>query len=338
MSDIRFGVGYPTGMEGMMYPVPFAEPDGLVEIAKFAEQLGFDSIGGNDHIVVQDYVREEWDERPRYYDVFTTYGHIAAETEEIRLNTTVTVLPLRDPVWVAKQAMTLDVLSDGRVTLGTGVGAYREEFEAIRPGMDVPRGAIMDEASAALADLLSGENTSYDGNVIQFKEVELRPEPVQDPLPVYVGGNHPNAVKRAVKWGQGWLPAGLTSSEVEERIADLNQLCKQHGRDPAEVEVAPQLIAGVGPDAEAARDRFRDSQVFEHLKSLSGSTLKDQDLEALIENNLIGSPAEIIDSLEAYIAAGVTHFPAIIFAANTLSELKRSMRIFAKEVMPYVES
>jgi len=334
MTDLRFGVAYPTGMEGLMYPVPFGDAADMVDIAVRAEELGYDSIGGNDHIVVQDYVREEWDELPRYYDVFTTYGHIAAETDELRLNTAVTVLPLRDPVWVAKQAMTLDVLSDGRVFLGTGVGAYREEFEAVRPDVDLPRGLIMDESMEALSELLAGEETSYDGEYVRFDGVELRPEPVQDPLPVYPGGNHPNAVERAVKWGHGWLPAGLTPDEIDGRSGRIESLCEEYDRDPDGIDIAPQLVAGVGRDEAAARDRFMGSQVFEHVKSLAESTLKDQDIDAVVDGNLIGSPDQLIEQLQAYLDVGVTHFPAIMFAADDVDELEHSMQVFADEVMP----
>jgi len=333
MTDVRCGVAFPTGMEGLMYPVPFGEPDDLIGIATLAEDLGYDSIGGNDHIVVQDYVREEWQESPRYYDVFTTYAHVAAETEHLKLNTAVTVLPLRDPVWVAKQAMTLDVLSDGRLILGTGVGAYREEFEAIHSDVALPRGLAMDESMEALSDLLAGERASYDGEYVQFEDVELRPHTVQNPLPVYVGGNHPNALERAVKWGHGWLPAGITPDELAERTDRLEALCEEHDRDPDDIDVAPQLIAGVSTDEATAHERFRESQVFEHLKSLTGSTLKDQDLDDVVDQNLIGSPDQLIEKLEAYVEVGVTHFPAIIFAANDVPELERSMGVFADEVM-----
>lgn len=337
MSETRFGVAYPTGMEGLMYPVPFSDTSDLVDLAVTAETLGFDSIGGNDHIITQDYVKEEWEDDPRYYDVFNTFSYIAAKTSEIKLNTAVTVLPLRDPVWVAKQAMTLDRFSDGRVLLGSGVGAYREEFEAVHPNVSLPRGKIMDESVEALSQLFSEGPVSYDGEHVHFNEVDLHPKSVQEPFPFYVGGNHPNAMKRAVKWGQGWLPAGLTPAEIEERNQDLADLCDEYGRDPGDIDVAPQLIAAINQDRETARDTFKRSQVFEHLKSLTGSTLKDQSLDDLVDQNLIGSPDELIEKLDRYHDAGVNHFPAIIFAANDVTGLKEQMEVFANTVVPSFE-
>lgn len=333
MADIRFGAAYPTGMEGMMYPVPFCDPDDLVALAVQAEQLGFDSIGGNDHIVTQDYVKRSWDDPPRYYEIFGTFSYVAAETSTIRLNTAVTVLPFRDPVWVAKQAATLDQLSGGRLMLGVGVGAYREEFEAVRPDEDAPRGAIMDESVEAVSQLFAGP-ASYDGDHVHFEAVDLHPRPVQDPMPIYVGGNHPNAMERAVRWGHGWLPAGLTPGEIEERAADLAALCDEHGREPDEIDVAPQLLGAIERDADAARRTFRESQVFEHLESLGESTLKDQSIEAVVAENLIGDPDEVIETVERYLDAGVEHFPAIIFAADDVDGLVGQFETFAETVMP----
>lgn len=337
MSETRFGAAYPTGMEGLMYPVPFSDTDDLVELAVEAESLGFDSIGGNDHIVTQDYVSAEWDDDPRYYDVFNTFSYVAAKTSEITLNTAVTVLPLRDPVWVAKQAMTLDRLSGGRLLLGTGVGAYREEFEAVHPDVSMTRGRIMDESVEALARLFAEGPASYDGEHVAFEDVDLSPRPVQDPFPLYVGGNHPNAMRRAVAYGDGWLPAGLTPAEIEERNADLATLCSEHDRDLDEIDVAPQLIAAIDSDGRTARETFERSQVFEHLKSLSVSTLQDQSLEDVVAENLIGTPDDIVEKLTRYREAGVSHFPAIIFAANDVAQLHDQMETFARTVMPSFE-
>lgn len=334
MSEMRFGVAYPTGMEGLMYPVPFSDVDDLVRLAVEAEAMGFDSIGGNDHIVTQDYVKEEWDDQPRYYDVFSTFSYVAARTSEITLNTAVTVLPLRDPVWVAKQAMTLDRFSDGRLLLGTGVGAYREEFEAVQPDLDQPRGRIMDEAIEGLARLFDDGPATYEGDVVRFEDVELFPKPVQDPFPIYVGGNHPNALRRAVEYGHGWLPAGLTPAEMADRIDDLETLCEQANRQPEEIDMAPQLIGAIDEDSTAARRTFDRSQVANHLESLTKSTLKDQSMDDLVDQNLIGSPDNIVEKLTRYRDVGVTHFPAIIFAANDVDGLLEQMSVFSDEVAP----
>jgi len=321
-------------MEGLMYPVPFCDTEELEELAVTAETLEYDSIGGNDHVITQEYVKEEWDDPPKYYDVFTTMAYAAAVTSEITLNFAVAVLPMRNPAWVAKQSMTLDQLSDGRVILGTGIGSYREEFEALNPHVDMPRGKIMDESVEALSLLLDDEPAGYDGDFVRIGEMDLYPKPEQDPFPLYIGGNHENAIRRAAKWGQGWLPAALSPRELREGMAHLEQACQRHGRDRSEVDVGLQLNACIAETDEAAREKFKRSQLFAHVESLSEATLQDQSMEELIQENLIGSPESIIEKVQNYIDQGLSHFPAIIFAANDVEDLTHQMTMFADEIMP----
>jgi probable F420-dependent oxidoreductase len=320
-------------MEGMMYPVPFCDPDGLVKIACEAERLGFDSIGGNDHIVAQEYVKKSWDLLPRYYETFGTFAYIAGKTEEIRLNTAVTVLPFRDTVWVAKQAATLDVLSKGRLLFGVGIGAYREEFESVRPNENASRGEIMDESMEALSQLLKGP-AAYKGKYVEFEEIDLHPRPVQNPFPIYVGGNHSNAISRAVKWGNGWLPFALTPNEIKERSTQIKAFCEEEKRNPKEIDVAPQLVCCIDRDSDTAKKNFESSQVFEHMRSLIQSTLKDQEFDALMDVTLVGDPTEIIEKIDRYHEVGVNHFPAIMFAANDVEELVLNLKVFSETVLP----
>src|SRR5690606_12546577 len=137
---IRFGLGVPTGTEGMMYPVPYADIEQAVELSIAADRMGFDSVWGNAHVSTQRYVRDESDDPPRFYDPLSYLTYVAARTTRVKLGTAVLVLPFRHPVVVAKQIATIDQLSGGRVILGVGIGAYREEFEAMWPGRTLHRG------------------------------------------------------------------------------------------------------------------------------------------------------------------------------------------------------
>ena len=130
---LRFGVHIPTCIEGMMYPVPFAKPEDILPTAQLAERVGFDSVWGNDHMTTQRYVQREWPEPPNFYEPLITFTWVAARTERIRLATGIIVLPMRTMPVLAKQVATLDQLSGGRVILGVGTGAYREEYEALSP-------------------------------------------------------------------------------------------------------------------------------------------------------------------------------------------------------------
>ena len=148
---MKISVGLPTGMEGLMYPVPFSTPKDIVDIAVHAERLGYHSVWGNDHMTTQHYVREEFSTPPNYWEPLITYGFIAAATKTLRMGTGMLVLPMRrDIVVTAKQIATLDQFSGGRVEIGIGVGAYREEFEALQPHFNAHRGNMVDEGLHAL--------------------------------------------------------------------------------------------------------------------------------------------------------------------------------------------
>ena len=142
---MRFGFGVPTGTEGMMYPVPYADIDQAVQLAVEAERLGFDSVWGNDHVSTQAYVRAEFADPPRFYDPYLYLAYVAGQTTTLGLGTAVTVMSFRSPVVVAKQAATLDLLSGGRFHLGLGIGAYREEAEAMWADRALHRGRHADE-------------------------------------------------------------------------------------------------------------------------------------------------------------------------------------------------
>src|SRR5207237_6242830 len=120
--------GLPTGMEGLTFPIPFSDPENLVAIALAAEKLGYDSVWGNDHMTTQHYVRAEFPQPPRFWEPLVTYAYLASITKTLRFGTGLLVLPMRrDIVVMAKQIATLDHFSNGRVEIGVGIGAYREE-------------------------------------------------------------------------------------------------------------------------------------------------------------------------------------------------------------------
>lgn len=329
--------GLPTCMEGMMYPVPFASPQDVVRIAKHAEALGYHSVWGNDHMTTQRYVREEFPVPPNFWEPLITYAYLAAETTTLRFGTGMLVTPMRrDLVVVAKQVATLDHFSGGRFILGFGVGAYREEFEALHPGWKAQRGDLVEEAIQALKLLFSERRATWHGQHYHFEDVEMYPKPAQNPLPIYVGGNHPNAFRRAARYGDGWLPAGMPVEQACEKIGQFKALVAEQGRAWDEMDVAMQLIAYVGPTHEQALARFRSSQMYQHLVSLSGSTLKEQAGTRYEDTNLVGTAQEVIEKARRFDAAGVKHLCGTYFCADSVSELLDQMQVFAEEVMPHL--
>src|SRR5207237_2476077 len=258
---LKFGVHIPTCIEGMMYPVPFARPQDILPVALLAERLGFDSVWGNDHMTTQRYVQREWPEPPSFYEPLITFTYVAARTERIRLATGIIVLPMRTMPVLAKQVATLDQLSGGRVIRGVGTGAYREEYEALYPdARDARRGEIVDEGMRALRLLFTERKASFRGKHVRFEEVECFPKPLQSPLPIYAGGNHPEVRRRAGELGDGWLPAVLTPEEIRTGVEEVHRAAEKAGRDPSKIDIAPQFVVCIGRTREEAIKRFQASQ------------------------------------------------------------------------------
>lgn len=331
----KFGIGIPTGEEGLMYPIPFASARDNILIAQEAEKAGFHSVWGNDHVTTQNYVRKEFDRPPRYYSPPITLAAIAEATTTIKVATALLVAPFRHPVMVAKEIATLDQLSQGRVLLGIGIGAYIEEFRNMF-GSQVDgfhRGDMLDEMIPALRALWEGKPCSFKGKYYEFNDVESFPTPVQAPLPLYIGGNSPEGRRRVAEYGQGWLPAALPPEEIKQGLKEIHEWADKLGRDLTGLEVAPQQHIYMAKTSEEAHKKFEQTQMHNHLKSLKNSTMKNQKVGSR-DTGIIGSVEEIREKVGKYIEAGVTTFPAIIFSTNTLPEMLDMARWFAEDVMP----
>jgi probable F420-dependent oxidoreductase len=330
-----FSAALPTCVEGLIYPVPYITPEKLIEVGLAAERLGYHSVWGNDHLHTQNYVWAEWKAVPNYYEPLISLAVLASQTRRLRLGTSVIVMPMREPTLLAKQAASLDQFSGGRLLLGIGVGAYREEFEAVRP--DAPRrtnrGEMVDEGIRSLQELFGKETASFTGKYYRFRDVKMGPKPAQNPLPIYSGGNSDAGAVRAGRYSQGWLPAVLPTEVLRRKVALLREAAHAAGRSVASIDIAPQMSVSLGKTRDEALRRFRESQVYQHMLSLKRSTLKDLDLSQVERMNLVGTPSEIIDQVGAYRDAGVTHCCALIFPASSIEDTIDQMEWFARDVM-----
>ena len=331
---MRFGVHIPTCIEGMMFPVPFAKPSDILPTALLCERLGFDSVWGNDHMTTQRYVQREFADPPNFFEPLVTFSYCASRTARLRFATGIIVLPMRNMPVLAKQVATLDQLSGGRVILGVGTGAYREEYEALFPAArGAHRGTIVDEGMRALRLLFTERRATFRGSAVRFEDVECFPKPAQDPMPIYAGGNHPEVRRRAGQYGEGWMPAVLTPEEMERGIADVRRAAAAAGRDGAAIDIAPQFAVSIGRTHEEAVRRFRSSQLWKHLESLKGSTLREQ-TGGFEQRNLIGSPEEISERIRVYERLGVTTCAGMLFVANTVTEMQEAIELFGQDVLP----
>src|SRR5690606_36939570 len=150
---------------------------------------------------------------------------IAQATTTLRVGTALLVLPMREPVYLAKQVATIDQMSGGRFTMAFGLGAYREEFEAWKGNRlkGVRRGDMFEEGIAAFNKLITEKSATHDGEYYSFTNMELAPKPLQTPFPLYIGGHNMQSVERAAKYGQGWLPGWRPFSEIDERIQQIKK-------------------------------------------------------------------------------------------------------------------
>jgi probable F420-dependent oxidoreductase len=328
-----YTVSIPTCKEGLSMPLPFADLDDVVRISQAAERLGYHSVWGNDHITAPRYVREAHATPPRFFEPLITLAYVAAQTRTIRLGTAVLVVPMREPVVLAKQVATLDHASGGRVLLGVGVGAYREELEAVMPkSKRIDRGEMLAEGLAAMRLLFTERRASYSGRFYRFDGIELFPKPVQNPFPIYVGGNHVNQIRRAVAYGNGWLPASIPPSQLREGVVELQRAAEQAGRDPREIVVAPQVMVCIARTHESAIRNFESSPMYQHLHTLGESTLRSVDMGRLAEANLIGTPEEIISRVKAFEDAGASLMATMSFISPTVEATLEDIQYFAEEV------
>lgn len=332
---MKFGVELPTCTAGMMHPVPFASVRDVVDVAIEAEQLGYTDAGGNDHLSTMDFVRRAWPQPPDYYEPLITLAHIAARTSVLRLTTGIMVLPLREPVLLAKQVATLDRLSGGRVTLGVAVGGYRDEFEAVRPDLaKANRADLTRETIEAMRAIWTQRRATYDGTYVHFDDVESFPKPVQDALPIYSGGNVEGSLRRAAELCQGWLPAKIGPQRIAEGRDEIAGLARAAGRDPRTITTALQSVVCLGATAEEARSTFRNSSFDLFRTSLAGTMTKGVDQDTYLDMNLVGTPDQVCEKVDAYAHAGLDELTALLFVGNTVEEMREQIRMFARHVLP----
>lgn len=229
--------------------------EGILGVAASAERLGFDSVWAAHHVLMP---YERTSQYPyqrsgteiamspgmQWLDPLVTLSMIAGATARVKLGTSVFVLPYRDPVTLAAEVAALDVLSEGRVILGVGVGWMREEFEAI----GIPpreRGARTDEHLQALKTLWTDDPASFQGKFTRFDGIALATRPHREGgPPVWVGGNTDVALRRALRFGDGWHGFEVFPDELPKLKETLDRLGHELGRDPAglELSVARGLI------------------------------------------------------------------------------------------------
>jgi len=237
---------------GIVFPQNEIGTDPLVirDYAQTAEDLGFTHILAYDHILGANPDRPEGFKGPytyqsAFHEPFVLYSYIAAITQKIGLVTGVIILPQRQTALVAKQAATLDVLSNGRVRLGIGIGWNKVEYDALGENFH-DRGKRSEEQIAVLRALWTQELVVFKGKYHNIPDAGLKPLPVQRPIPIWLGGSAPNVLKRIAKLGDGWMPNYRTAEECKPHLETLDKHLSAAERTRAQLGIEPRIRYGDG--------------------------------------------------------------------------------------------
>jgi probable F420-dependent oxidoreductase len=301
--------------------------EGYIAVAEAAERLGFGFLSVNDHVVVPRGIASKYPYSGDHkwagasvgecLDLITTLAFLAGRTERLQLLSSVMVVPQRQPVLTAKMLASVDILSRGRLIVGCGVGWLKEEFEALSAPPFAERGRVTDEFIEAFKLLWTEDSAVLHGTHVRLENLIFAPKPVRKPHPpIWIGGESPLALQRAVRAGDAWYPASnnpqhrLDSAErVAAGVRELRRTAEAAGRDPASVDVAFLVLWPVAWTAQGTADTER--------------------------RLLTGNPEAMAADIAALAKAGVRHL-CLTFQTGTLTETLERMQRFAEEVMPLV--
>ena len=301
MGNLQFGVALPA-------------VTGIAEFAQQAEELGFDFLACGEHVMFHGPVA----------NTFISLSVAAGATRRIKLLSSVVLLPLYQPVIVAKMGATLDVASGGRYNFGVGIGGeFPTEFEAC--GVPVnQRGARTNEALEVITKLWTEKNVAFAGKFTRFSGVTIEPPPVQKPHPpIWVAGRKEPAMKRAARCANGWIPYMYTPQQLKESLDTIARLGKEYGRDMSTFTPGLFIFSAVHANSDEARQMAAERLGRNYA----------QDFSKLVNRYaLAGTPEECQKRLKEYLDVGAQ---TVIFPLACRPEyVSENLRLLAHEVIP----
>ncbi len=233
--------------------IPNVRPDeaiGAAELAsmlKLVEEAGFDSAWVMEHALG----------RARALDPLATLAFAAGQTRSIGLGLAVAVLATHQPVQLTRQAASIDYLSDGRLTLGVGIGAPVLPYEAFGAGVR-ERAPRFEEDMDVMRRLWRDTDVDFEGRFVTLNKANMEPKPVQTPLPVWFGASSSPALKRTARLADGWIAAGSSpSSAFPKMLAELREYLEEEGREPSEFPVGKRAYVAIDRSPQEVSDWFR---------------------------------------------------------------------------------
>ncbi|HKP56630.1 MAG TPA: LLM class flavin-dependent oxidoreductase [Polyangiales bacterium] len=306
--SVRIGIG--------LAAYPFEEPRALVRFASLLERRGVDSLWQTDRLV----------SREPFLESMSVMAALAGATERLRFGMNAVVASFRDPLLLAKQCATIDYLSGGRLLPVFGIGATDAPELRATAASAARRGARVDEMLVLMQRLWTEERVSFEGEFFHYTECTIAPRPVQNPLPCWIGGHSPSAIRRTARHATGWLAGLRTPAEVAPIVAAIKRELISAGRtiDPDHYGAGFGFRFGSWDEPEAQRVATR----------VPSSAATGFDPRAY---HAIGDADAIVERCREYIAAGISKFVLIPLARGEREVVAQCERLIA-EVIPRVEA
>ena len=237
--------------------IGFQDPAAILGLARQAESAGVESLWTFEHVIVpMDYESKyPYDKSGKmgiapeanFFDPLVCLAWIASATSTIRLGTGVNILSQANPIYVAKQVASLDALSGGRFMFGAGIGWLEEEFRAVGVPFE-KRGARFDDYVQALRKVWSGAVVEHQSDFVDWTDFKSYPLPVQNPMPVIIGGDKGKIYQRIARYGNGWYAPTRSAEDLAPRLEELRAVCAEEGRDYKELEITAMWTLRGGMD------------------------------------------------------------------------------------------
>ncbi|NIR15508.1 LLM class flavin-dependent oxidoreductase [Candidatus Bathyarchaeota archaeon] len=345
MTEVKFG------LESTPYPW-----ERISELANYVERVGFDSFWMPDHTI--GFGIRRWNA----LEAWTTLSALATQTTEVRLGTCVGDVYRHHPASLAQMVTTCDTISQGRVTLGVGIGEAMNLLPFGIP-LEKPVGRTRETVSL-IRKLWTEDSVDYEGKYHQFEGAFLQPKPVQKPHPpIWIAANSPMTMKMVAELGDGWVPASIFPDEYAEGLQRIRKMAEKAGRDADEVEPALFTFTVVAQSHQEARraislpakiyfltrpriPRRLGYDVTDKYDMTFKLVMEPETTKALLEEAkqlpdeildeapvFFGAPEDIIEAVEDYVDAGVRHFVVNFYVRP--DRLKDNLKLFAEEVIPH---
>jgi probable F420-dependent oxidoreductase len=305
-SGVKLGIALPQG-----FPEGNVDMDLIRRFAARSEALEYSDLWVSDQVIGKLPILE----------TTTQLAYVAALTSKIRIGTSVIVSNLHQPLQLAKSLSSLDNLSGGRLTVGLGLGTTTKAYPAF--GLDPEhRASRFMEGVQIMKALWTQSSVDFDGTFAQLEDISMEPKPVQRPHPpLWFGGRVPDAMRRAIRHGDGWMGAGSNTNEgFLKEHAELQGILAEEGRDPATFAVSKRVYLAIGSD---------DASSMAKLRTWIGAYYGNPDLAD--RWCIVGTAPVIAEKLSELVEAGATHL-----MLNPVFDEIEHLEIIAEEIAPLI--